>query len=253
MRDSKPAGTKGTFCHEKVWFNERLQVLTPFRYRRIKARTMFRNRIDAGNRLAARLFQYKNRLDATVLALPRGGVVIGYEIARALNAPLDVLIVRKIRFPGQPELAIGAVAETGSIVLNESIVAEARLSEDILKPEIEHQKEEIARRMAIYRAGKAFPPLDGMVAILVDDGVATGATIRAAISALKEQKVAKLVLALPVGPPETVKVLRQLVDELICLETPLDFMAVSVHYLDFTQVSDNEAMDLLQKLAAKAA
>jgi putative phosphoribosyl transferase len=214
---------------------------------------MFRNRIDAGNRLAARLFQYKNRLDATVLALPRGGVVVGYEIARALNAPLDVLIVRKIRFPGQPELAIGAVAETGSIVLNESIVAEARLSEDILKPEIEHQKEEIARRMAIYRAGKAFPHLDGMVAILVDDGVATGATIRAAISALKEQKVAKLVLALPVGPPETVKVLRQLVDELICLETPLDFMAVSVHYLDFTQVSDNEAMDLLQKLAAKAA
>jgi putative phosphoribosyl transferase len=214
---------------------------------------MFRNRIDAGNRLAARLFQYKNRLDATVLALPRGGVVIGYEIARALNAPLDVLIVRKVRFPGQPELAIGAVAETGSVVLNESIVAEAQLSQDLLKPEIEHQKEEIARRVAIYRAGKKFPNLDGMAAILVDDGVATGATIKAAILALKEQKVTKLVLALPVGPPETVKVLREMVDELICLETPPDFMAVSVHYLDFTQVSDSEAVDLLQKLAAKAA
>ncbi len=214
---------------------------------------MFRNRIDAGSRLAARLFQYKNRLETTVLALPRGGVVIGYEIARALNAPLDVLIVRKIRFPGQPELAIGAVAETGSVVLNESIMVEARLSEDLLKPEIEHQKEEIARRAAIYRAGKELPHLDGMVAILADDGVATGATIKAAISALREKKVAKLVLTLPVGPPETVKVLRHMVDELICLETPLAFMAVSAHYLDFTQVSDSEAVDLLQKHAAKAA
>jgi putative phosphoribosyl transferase len=214
---------------------------------------MFRNRIDAGKRLAARLFQYKNRLDATVLALPPGGVVIGYEIARALNAPLDVLIVRKIRFPRQPELAIGAIAESGSVVLNEGIVAEARLSEDLLKPEIEHQKEEIARQAAIYRIGKAFPYLDGMMAILVDDGVATGATIKAAISAIKEQKVAKVVLALPVGPPETLKVLRQMVDELICLEMPLSFTAVSMHYLDFNQVSEGEVVDLLQRLAAKAA
>lgn len=214
---------------------------------------MFRDRIDAGSRLAARLFQYKNRLETTVFALPRGGVVIGYEIARSLNAPLEVLIVRKIRFPGQPELAIGAVAETGGIVLNEGIIAEARLSEDLLKAEIEHQKEEIARRAVIYRAGKGLQPLDGMVAILADDGVATGATIKAAILSLKEQKVAKLVLALPVGPRETVKVLREMVDELICLETPHDFMAVSVHYLDFPQVSDSEVVDLLQKLAAKAA
>jgi putative phosphoribosyl transferase len=214
---------------------------------------MFRNRIDAGKRLAARLFQYRNRLDATVLALPRGGVVIGYEIARALNAPLDVLIVRKIRFPGQPELAIGAIAESGSVVLNEGIVAGARLSRDLLKPEIEHQKEEIARQVAAYRAGKEFPYLEGMVAILVDDGVATGATIKAAILALKEQKVAKLVLALPVGPPKTVKVLRQMVDELICLEMPLSFIAVSMHYLDFDQVSEGEVVDLLQRLAAKAA
>jgi putative phosphoribosyl transferase len=253
MRDSKPAGTKGTFCHEKVWFNERLQVLTPFRYRRIKVRTMFRDRIDAGNRLAARLFKYKNSLETAVFALPRGGVVIGYEIARALNAPLDVLIVRKIGFPGQPELAIGAVAETGSVVLNEGIMLQARLSEDRLKPEIDRQKEEIAKRTALYRAGKELPQLDAVAAILVDDGVATGATIKAAISALKERKAAKLVLALPVGPRETVKVLRQMVDELICLETPHDFLAVSAYYLDFTQVSDSEVVDLLQKLAAKAA
>jgi len=214
---------------------------------------MFRDRIDAGRRLAARLFQYRNSLETTVLALPRGGVVIGYEIARALNAPLDVLIVRKIRFPGQPELIIGAVAETGGVVLNENIVGGGRLSEDLLRPEIDRQKDEIARRAGVYRAGKGLPPLDSMVAILVDDGVATGDTIKAAISALKELKVARLVLALPVGPPETLKVLREMVDELICLEMPLSFMGVSVHYHDFTQVSDSEAADLLQKLAAKAA
>jgi putative phosphoribosyl transferase len=212
---------------------------------------MFWNRIDAGRRLAARLFQYKNRLDVTVLALPRGGVVIGYEIASALNAPLDVLIVRKLGFPGQPELAVGAVAETGSVVLNEGLMAESRLSEEVLKPEIDRQKEEIEKRVAIYRAGRRLPDLNGITVILADDGVATGATIKAAISALKEQKPAKLVVALPVGPQETEEVLRQMVNEIICLETPLAFMAVSMHYLDFTQVSDSEVVDLLQRLAAK--
>lgn len=212
---------------------------------------MFWNRIDAGRRLAARLFQYKNRLDVTVLALPRGGVVIGYEIASALNAPLDVLIVRKLGFPRQPELAVGAVAETGSVVLNEDLMAESRLSEEVLKPEIDRQKMEIEKSVAIYRAGRRLPDLHGMTVILADDGVATGATIKAAISALKEQKAAKLVVALPVGPPETIEVLRQMVNEIICLETPLAFMAVSRHYLDFTQVSDSDVVDLLQRLAAK--
>ncbi len=213
---------------------------------------MFWNRIDAGRRLAARLFQYKNRLDVTVLALPRGGVVIGYEIASALNAPLDVMIVRKLGFPGQPELAVGAVAETGSVVLNEDLMAESRLSEEVLKPEIDRQKMGIEKSVAIYRAGRRLPDLHGMTVILADDGVATGATIKAAISALKEQKAAKLVVALPVGPLETIEVLRQMVNEIICLETPLAFMAVSMHYLDFTQVSDSEVVDLLQRLAAKA-
>jgi putative phosphoribosyl transferase len=213
---------------------------------------MFWNRIDAGRRLAARLFQYKNRLDVTVLALPRGGVVIGYEIASALNAPLDVMIVRKLGFPGQPELAVGAVAETGSVVLNEDLMAESRLSEEVLKPEIDRQKMEIEKSVAIYRAGRRLPDLHGMTVILADDGVATGATIKAAISALKEQKAANLVVSLPVGPLETIEVLRQMVNEVICLETPLAFMAVSMHYLDFTQVSDSEVVDLLQRLAAKA-
>jgi predicted phosphoribosyltransferase len=214
---------------------------------------MFQNRNEAGSRLAARLFHYKNRLDVTVLALPRGGVVIGDEVARSLNTPLDVLIVRKLGFPGQPELAVGAVAETGTVVLNEDIIAAARISEDFLKREIAHQKEEITRRVSLYRSGKGLPGLDGTTAILVDDGVATGATIKAAISALKDQGVAKLVVALPVGPPETVGVLRRMVDDVICLETPSPFMAVGAHYLDFTQVSDDEVVNLLRKSAAKAA
>jgi predicted phosphoribosyltransferase len=214
---------------------------------------MFLNRSDAGSRLSSRLPQYKNRPDVIVLALPRGGVVTGYEIAHALNVPLDVLIVRKLGFPGQPELAVGAVAETGTVVLNEDIVAAGRISEDFLNHEIDRQKEEIARRVTIYRSGKGLPGLSGITVILVDDGVATGATIKAAISALKDENVAKLVVALPVGPPETVKVLRQIVDELICLETPLVFMAVSAHYLDFTQVSDDEVVSILRRSSAMAA
>jgi len=214
---------------------------------------MFKDRREAGIRLSARLLQYKDRLDVLVLALPRGGVVTACEIARALHVPLDVVIVRKLGFPGRPELAVGAVAETGVVVVNEDIVAAGRVSGDFLKREIERQKDEIARRVAAYRAGKGLPDLESMTVILVDDGVATGATIKAAITALRNEKVAKLVVALPVGPPETIETLQNLVDELICLETPFGFMAVGVHYSDFTQVSDSEVVDLLQKLAAKAA
>jgi predicted phosphoribosyltransferase len=214
---------------------------------------MFKDRSEAGIRLSARLLQYKNRPDVLVLALPRGGVVTAYEIARTLHVPLDVVIVRKLGFPGRPELAVGAIAETGIVVVNEDIVATGRVSRDFLKREIEGQKDVIARRVAAYREGKGLPQLEGMTVILVDDGVATGATIKAAITALRSEKVEKLVVALPVGPPETVETLQQMVDELICLETPFDFMAVGAHYSDFTQVSDNEVVDILQKMAAKAA
>jgi putative phosphoribosyl transferase len=214
---------------------------------------MFQNRTDAGRQLSSRLLQFKDRHDVIVLALPRGGVVTGYEIARTLNVPLDVLIVRKLGFPGQPELAVGAVAETGTIVLNDEIVATGRVADDFLKREIELQKGEIARRVDIYRAGSRLPDLTGITVILVDDGVATGATIKAAISSIKKEGVAKLVVALPVGPPETVEVLRQTVDDIICLETPPGFMAVGRYYLDFDQVSDDEVVNLLRKSAAKAA
>ena len=214
---------------------------------------MFRNRSEAGSRLAARLDRYKDRDDVIVLALPRGGVVTGYEIARVIGAPLDVLIVRKIGFPYQPELAAGAVAETGSVVLNRDIMAMGGLTEEALKPEIDRQKGEIARRIILYRGGRPLTDLTDKTVVLVDDGVATGATIKAAIAALKQENIAKLVLALPVGPPETVEVLRTMVDEFICLETPLYFMAVGAHYGDFTQVTDEDVVKLLHRSTALAA
>jgi putative phosphoribosyl transferase len=179
--------------------------------------------------------------------------VTGYEIARAIGAPLDVLIVRKIGFPYQPELAAGAVAETGSVVLNRDIMAMGGLTEEALKSEIDRQKEEIARRIVLYRGGRPLADLTDKTVVLVDDGVATGATIKAAIAALKRENIAKLVLALPVGPPETVEVLRTMVDEFICLETPLYFMAVGAHYGDFTQVTDEDVVKLLHRSTAMAA
>lgn len=214
---------------------------------------MFRNRREAGSRLAEKLGQFKDRLDALVLALPRGGVVTGFEVARTLNLPLDVLIVRKIGFPYQPELAAGAIAETGSVVLNKDIISMGGLPNEYLQKELDRQKQEIARRIALYRAGRPLTGLKGWTVILVDDGVATGATMKAAIEALKREKVAKLVVGLPVGPPETIQAIGKMVDECICLETPLAFMAVGAHYQDFTQTSDEEVVELLRQSAAKAA
>ena len=214
---------------------------------------MFRNRTEAGVKLAEKLEQYRDRGDVIVLALPRGGVVTGFEVARLLNVPLDVLIVRKIGFPGQEELAAGAVSETGSVVLNRDIVAMGGLSEEFLQREIGRQKQEIDRRVALYRGGERLAGLAGRTAILVDDGVATGATVKAAVAALKEEKLVKLVLALPVAPPDTVNVLRAMVDELVCLETPQYFMAVGAHYQDFTQVADEEVVKLLQRSTVMAA
>lgn len=208
---------------------------------------MFRDRKDAGNQLAAKLKQYKDTKEVLVLALPRGGVVNGLEIARHLKAPLDVLIVRKIGFPGQPELAIGAVSETGTVVLNKSIISTYGVSEDYVQAETSRQKEEIARRVKLYRQGKGLSELEGKTIILVDDGVATGATMKAAIATLKKEKIQKLVVALPVSPPETAKELMEMVDEYICLETPWNFMAVGGYYKDFRQISDEEVVKMLQE------
>jgi putative phosphoribosyl transferase len=212
---------------------------------------IFKDRRDAGLELASSLKDYKDREGVIVLALPRGGVVTGYEIASYLHCPLDVIIIRKLGFPGQPELAIGAVSETGAVFLNESIISSGDVSREYINSEISHKKAEIERRVNLYRKGEGIPDLKGKIVILVDDGVATGATIKAAISTLKVEGIAKLIAALPVAPPETAGKLRQMVDEFICLETPYYFMAVGSFYQEFSQVSDEEVVEILEKSRAE--
>jgi len=188
-----------------------------------------------------------------VLALPRGGVVAGYAVAQELQAPLDVLIVRKIGFPGQPELAIGAVAETGTVVLNRDIIAGHSVSGRYIEAEIERQKEEIVRRAGLYRGGRTLGSMKGRTIVLVDDGVATGATMKAAIAMLQREEIRKLVVGLPVAPQETAAELDRMVDELICLETPRDFTAVGEYYRNFNQTTDREVVELLHAAEKKAA
>jgi putative phosphoribosyl transferase len=208
---------------------------------------VFKDRKDAGNQLAERLTHYRDKADVIVLGLPRGGVTIAHEIAGALRCPLDILIVRKIGFPGNPELAAGAVSETGSVVLNEDILASYGVSEAYLERETARQKEEIARRIVLYRGGTGVPPLAGKTVILVDDGVATGATLKAAIATLKQERLARLVVALPVASQSAALELAAMVDEWVCLQAPTGFMAVGNYYSDFTQVEDEDVVAMLTK------
>ncbi|KAF0221561.1 MAG: hypothetical protein FD174_330 [Geobacteraceae bacterium] len=207
---------------------------------------IYRDRKDAGNQLAGKLTHYRDKADVIVLGLPRGGVTVAYEIAEALHCPLDILIVRKIGFPGNPELAAGAVSETGTVVLNEDIVSGYGVSKEYLDRETARQKEEIARRITLYRQGKGVPPLTGKTVILVDDGVATGATIKAAISTLSREKIAKLVVALPVASQDAEREIAPRVDEWVCLQAPAGFRAVGNYYSDFTQVEDEEVVAMLK-------
>jgi putative phosphoribosyl transferase len=211
---------------------------------------IFRDREDAGRRLAARLEHYKGKEGALVLALPRGGVAVGYEVALALGCPLDIIIIRKIGFPGQPELAVGAVAETGAVVLNENIIAMGHVSRGYIDGEAEALRGAIARRKELYRGGEGVPPVKGKTVIVVDDGVATGATMKAAIAALKEERPARLVAALPVSSREAEKDIGSMVDEWVCLSTPEEFFAIGSFYEDFAQVSDEEVVELLSKARA---
>jgi putative phosphoribosyl transferase len=207
---------------------------------------VFKDRKDAGKQLAGKLTHYRDKENVIVLGLPRGGVTVAYEIARALSCPLDILIVRKIGFPGDPELAVGAVSETGCVVFNEDIVSRYRVSREYLEQETTRQKGEIARRIALYRRGRGVPSLAGKTVILVDDGVATGATAKAAISTLKQEKIAKLVFALPVASQEAERNIAPLVDEWVCLEAPSGFRAVGQFYSDFTQVEDQDVVAMLK-------
>jgi putative phosphoribosyl transferase len=211
---------------------------------------MFTNRKDGGIQLAKKLRHYKAGKEVLVLALPRGGVVTGLAVARFVGAPLDVLIVRKIGFPGQPELAIGAISETGAVVLNQRVISCGGVTDKYIEDAICAQKEEIVRRIRLYRGGSRLEKLDGKTIILVDDGVATGATIKAAIATLKEEKIERLVVAVPVSPRDTADELSAMADEFICLYAPSDFLAVGNYYRDFAQVTDEEVVEILKKSEA---
>lgn len=225
------------------WFAEELTSEDPHT-------GIFRDRRDAGLELASRLEEYRDREGVVVLALPRGGVVTGHEVSSYLHCPLDIIIVRKLGFPGQAELAIGAVSETGAVVLNDSIIRSGGVSQEYINSEVSRQKAEIVRRINLYRKGEGIPDLRGKTIILVDDGVATGATMKAAISTLKMEGIAELIVALPVAPPETAGELQQMVDEFICLEIPGYFMAVGSFYQDFIQVRDEEVVEILKRSGA---
>lgn len=208
----------------------------------------FRDRHEAGRLLAERLSSFRGREDVIVLGVPRGGVVVGNEIARALEVSLDVYITRKIGVPYNPELAIGAVASDGQVVLDTNLIRRLGISQGYVDEEVERQKAEIQRRLEEYRGQRPPPELKGRTVILTDDGVATGATIRAAIQAIRAKNPAEIVLAIPVGPPETVAELRAEADEVICLYTPSLFWAVGAFYIDFSQTSDEQVKNLLEEL-----
>jgi putative phosphoribosyl transferase len=214
---------------------------------------MFSDRAEAGRRLAERLARFKAG-HPLVLALPRGGVAVGFEIAQALAAPLDIVLVRKIGAPMQPELAIAAVAdgERPEMAVNRDIVEALGIPEAYLTEERDRQLEEIERRRALYLAGRPRPAIKGKTAIVVDDGIATGATMRAALLAVRRAQPSRLVLAVPVAPASTIADLRRDVDEIECLEAPADFGAISLYYENFRQVTDSEVSAMLSEAARLA-
>jgi predicted phosphoribosyltransferase len=207
----------------------------------------FRNRTDAGRQLAEKLAAYTHRPDVLVLALPRGGVPVGGEVARALGAPLDIFLVRKLGVPGYEELAMGAVA-TGSVrVLNDEIVRGLGISEHEIDAAVARELQELARRERLYRGDRPPPDVAGRTVILVDDGLATGATMRAAIRASRQQQPARIVVAVPTASADTSETLKTEADDVVCAMTPEPFFAVGHWYEDFTQTTDDEVRELLAR------
>jgi putative phosphoribosyl transferase len=209
---------------------------------------LFADRSEAGRALAQRLLRFKDERPV-VLALPRGGVPVGFEVARGLEAPLDLVLVRKIGAPFQPELAVGAVVDGSrpETVLNEEMVRELRIPETYIAEESARQLAEIERRRELYLAGRTRIPVEARMAIVVDDGIATGATMEAALHATRRANPKRLVLATPVAPPDTIERLRPQADEVVCLAMPRLFGAIGAFYEDFRQVSDDEVVDLLRR------
>jgi predicted phosphoribosyltransferase len=213
----------------------------------------FRDRTEAGQLLARQLDEYAGRQDVLVLALPRGGVPVGFEIARRLGVPLDVFIVRKLGVPWHPELAMGAIASGGVQVLNEDVVRAYEIPSHVVDVVAQREQQELDRRARHYRGDRAFPQLDGRTVILVDDGLATGSTMRAAVRAVRQQHPAAVVVAVPVAAPETCEEFRHEADRIVCLRTPQPFSAVGLWYQDFSQTTDAEVRALLAQAATEPA
>ncbi len=206
----------------------------------------FSDRVDAGKRLASALKDFAGK-NGVVLAIPRGGVVVGFEIARALRLSLDVIIPHKLGAPGNPELAIGAVAEDGTRILDDNLIDYMGVSGDYIKAEAEHQKQEIQRRLKLYRQDAPSPNLKGLDVIVVDDGIATGSTMKAALASVKNRGAATVIVAVPVGPPSTIIELKKQADRVVCLYTPEYFQAIGQFYTDFSQTTDEEVIQLLKE------
>ena len=207
----------------------------------------FRDRADAGRELAGQLAHYAGRSDVLVLALPRGGVPVGYEVAEVLGAPLDVFLVRKLGVPGHEELAMGAIASGGVRVLNERVVRPLGITDAVIKAVEAEERRELERRESAYRGSR--PPIDvhGQTVILVDDGLATGASMRAAVVALRRLEPARIVVAVPVGAPDTCAELEKEADEVVCVSEPEPFFGVGMWYRDFSPTTDDEVRELLSR------
>lgn len=209
----------------------------------------FQDRTDAGKQLAQKLGEYSGRGNVVVLALPRGGVPVAYEVAQALAAPLDVFLVRKLGLPGDQELAMGAVASGGVRILNKEVVNALRIPPEIIDAVSQREQQALARSEYLYRDDNPSLPIQDQIVILIDDGLATGASMAAAVTALRARAPEQIVVAVPIAPPESYERFADRVDRIVCLETPDPFFGVGLWYEDFTQVRDEEVRDLLMRAA----
>lgn len=207
----------------------------------------FHNRTDAGHQLADGLQEFAGRDDVVVHALPRGGVPVGFEVAQRLGAPLDVIVVRKLGVPGHEELAMGAIASGDVTVRNDDVIGGLGIDDDTVERVAVREREELRRREQRFRGDRDTPSVEGKTVIVVDDGIATGSTVRAAVQALRRRKPARIVVAMPVAPREACGELEELADDVVCLQTPAPFMAVGAWYEDFRQTTDDEVRDLLDR------
>jgi putative phosphoribosyl transferase len=209
--------------------------------------TRFRNRAEAGHLLAQKLIAYAYRPDVLVLGLPRGGVPVAFEVAKALQVPLDIWLVRKLGVPTQKELAMGAIATGGVRVLNQEVVNWLGISDEVIDKVAAQEQQELERRNQVYRGNRPAPDVRNRTIILVDDGLATGSTMHAAITSLRQQQPDRIIVAVPVAPPSVYKDFKHEADEIVCLQTPELFHAIGVWYVDFSQTTDQEVRELLEQ------